>query len=77
MAAMSEPVFVPYRPYVPDASAEEASRRFYEVMAQRRSVRMICDRPVELTLFPDGRAIIKGTTEPLRARTIYAKYVGG
>ena len=32
--------------------------------------------PVELTLFPDGRAIIKGTTEPERARTIYAKYVG-
>ena len=47
MAAMSEPAFVPYRPYVPDASARDASRRFYEVMAQRRSVRMICDRPVE------------------------------
>ncbi|MHC5023198.1 MAG: ThiF family adenylyltransferase [Planctomycetota bacterium] len=34
------------------------------------------DQPVELTLFPDGRAIIKGTTEPDTARTIYAKYVG-
>ena len=32
--------------------------------------------PVELTLFPDGRAIIKGTTEPDTARTIYAKFVG-
>jgi adenylyltransferase/sulfurtransferase len=32
--------------------------------------------PVELTLFPDGRAIIKGTTEPQAARSIYAKYVG-
>jgi adenylyltransferase/sulfurtransferase len=32
--------------------------------------------PLELTLFPDGRAIIKGTTEPEAARSIYAKYVG-
>jgi len=32
--------------------------------------------PYELTLFPDGRAIIKGTTEPDTARSIYAKYVG-
>jgi adenylyltransferase/sulfurtransferase len=30
----------------------------------------------ELTLFPDGRAIIKGTNDPDRARTLYAKYVG-
>ena len=33
--------------------------------------------PIELTLFTDGRAIVKGTTEPARARSIYAKYVGG
>ena len=32
--------------------------------------------PVELTLFPDGRAIIKGTDEPEVARSIYAKYIG-
>ncbi len=31
---------------------------------------------LELTLFSDGRAIIKGTTEPDFARTIYARYVG-
>jgi molybdopterin-synthase adenylyltransferase len=30
----------------------------------------------ELTVFPDGRAIIKGTTEPAIARSIYARYVG-
>lgn len=30
----------------------------------------------ELTLFADGRAIIKGTTDPDRARTLYARYVG-
>ena len=30
----------------------------------------------ELTLFPDGRAIIKGTHDPDKARTLYAKYFG-
>ena len=30
----------------------------------------------ELTVFPDGRAIIKGTHKPDEARTVYAKYVG-
>jgi adenylyltransferase/sulfurtransferase len=30
----------------------------------------------EVTVFPDGRAIIKGTTEPAAARTLYARYVG-
>ncbi|NNM24667.1 MAG: thiazole biosynthesis adenylyltransferase ThiF, partial [Phycisphaerales bacterium] len=31
---------------------------------------------IELTLFSNGRAIIKGTTEPELARSIYARYVG-
>ena len=30
----------------------------------------------EMTLFRDGRAIIKGTTNPVVARSLYAKYVG-
>jgi molybdopterin-synthase adenylyltransferase len=30
----------------------------------------------EIILFPDGRAIIKGTIDFSRARTLYAKYVG-
>ncbi len=30
----------------------------------------------EFTVFPDGRAIIKGTSDEDRARTLYAKYVG-
>jgi len=30
----------------------------------------------ELTLFADGRAIVKGTNEPGVAKTVYAKYVG-
>ena len=34
------------------------------------------NKKYEITLFPDGRAIIKGTDEPGVARSIYAKYVG-
>ena len=30
----------------------------------------------EMTLFPDGRAIIKGTTDTAIARSLYARYVG-
>lgn len=30
----------------------------------------------EITVFPTGRAIIKGTTEKDRARSLYAKYIG-
>ena len=30
----------------------------------------------EFTVFPDGRAIIKGTNDVAKARTLYAQYVG-
>jgi molybdopterin-synthase adenylyltransferase len=29
-----------------------------------------------LTVFPDGRAIIRGTQDPAVARGLYAKYIG-
>jgi adenylyltransferase/sulfurtransferase len=32
--------------------------------------------PYEITLFPDGRAIIKGTTDTAVARSLYARYIG-
>jgi len=32
--------------------------------------------PYEMTIFPDGRAIIKGTTDSAVARSLYARYVG-
>jgi adenylyltransferase/sulfurtransferase len=32
--------------------------------------------PFEFTVFPDGRAIIKGTDDADRARSLYAKYIG-
>jgi adenylyltransferase/sulfurtransferase len=31
---------------------------------------------LQLTLFPGGRAIVKGTDDPARARALYARYVG-
>lgn len=31
----------------------------------------------EMTLFVDGRAIVKGPDDPAHARTLYAKYLGG
>jgi adenylyltransferase/sulfurtransferase len=32
--------------------------------------------PYEITLFPDGRAIVKGTTDTAAARSLYARFVG-
>lgn len=32
--------------------------------------------PYELTLFPDGRAIIKGTSDTAVARSLYARFIG-
>jgi adenylyltransferase/sulfurtransferase len=32
--------------------------------------------PYEMTLFPDGRAIIKGTTDTGVARSLYARFIG-
>jgi molybdopterin/thiamine biosynthesis adenylyltransferase len=33
--------------------------------------------PYEMTIFPDGRAIIKGTQDVAVARSLYARYIGG
>lgn len=33
-------------------------------------------RPFEITVFRDGRAIIKGTDEPAVARSVFAKFIG-
>lgn len=32
--------------------------------------------PYELTLFADGRAIVKGTSDPTQARSFYTRYIG-
>jgi len=45
------------------------------VRANQFALRVALD-PYELTVFPDGRAIIKGTTDVGVARSLYARYVG-
>ena len=57
---------------------EEVARRLAPVGKVERNrflVRAAIDA-YHLTVFPDGRAIIAGTTDPAIARSIYARYVG-
>lgn len=53
---------------VTDASASEV--RNNEFLLRFRVA------PYEMTVFPDGRAIVKGTQDPGVARSLYARYVG-
>jgi adenylyltransferase/sulfurtransferase len=46
-----------------------------EVRANEFALRFFVP-PYEMTVFPDGRAIIKGTTDVGLARSLYARYVG-
>jgi molybdopterin/thiamine biosynthesis adenylyltransferase len=46
-----------------------------EVRANEFALRFVA-APYEMTIFPDGRAIIKGTADPAVARALYARYVG-
>lgn len=57
---------------------DEVSRRLSPHGAVRHNefVLKFWHDPYELTLFPDGRAIIKGTTDTAIARSLYARYVG-
>lgn len=49
--------------------------RLGEVRANEFALRFFV-APYELTVFPDGRAIIKGTSDTGVARSLYARYVG-
>jgi adenylyltransferase/sulfurtransferase len=57
--------------------AEMKSRleKLGEVRANEFALRFF-PAPYELTIFPDGRAIIKGTSDVGVARSLYARYVG-
>jgi adenylyltransferase/sulfurtransferase len=46
-----------------------------KVRANEYALRFLAD-PYELTVFPDGRAIVKGTSDTGIARSLYARYVG-
>ena len=51
-------------------------RQYSPVIDEPSVVLKFWREPYEMTLFPDGRAIIKGTTDPIAARTLYARYIG-
>lgn len=59
-------------------SLEHLAQRLEGVGEVRRNpflLRLAVDA-YEITVFPDGRAIVGGTSDPAIARTLYAKYVG-
>ncbi|MFY9551235.1 MAG: ThiF family adenylyltransferase [Thermoanaerobaculia bacterium] len=61
----------------PDFEALE--RRLAPLARVRRSPQLLnADlEGVSLTVFPDGRCVVRGTADPLRARTLYDRYIGG
>jgi len=46
-----------------------------EVRANEFALRFVV-APYEMTVFPDGRAIVKGTSDTGVARSLYARYIG-
>jgi adenylyltransferase/sulfurtransferase len=46
-----------------------------EVRSNEFGLRFFC-KPYEMTIFPDGRAIVKGTTDTGVARSLYARFIG-
>jgi molybdopterin-synthase adenylyltransferase len=46
-----------------------------EVRANEFGLRFFC-KPYEMTIFPDGRTIVKGTTDAGVARSLYARFIG-
>ena len=57
------------------AEAEARLRPFGSVRSNGFALRF-SHESYEMTIFPDGRAIIKGTTDPAIARSLYARYIG-
>jgi len=57
------------------ASLETRLAPLGEVRANEFALRFLI-APYELTIFPDGRAIVKGTSDEGVARSLYARYVG-
>jgi molybdopterin/thiamine biosynthesis adenylyltransferase len=57
------------------AALQARLARFGSVRANDYLLKCILE-PYELTVFPDGRAIVKGTQDPAVARGLYAKYIG-
>jgi len=66
-------------PRTPAALDLESLRRRLSAVGEVRANPFLLDLEVEgttLTVFPDGRAIIKGVDDPVKARVLYARYIG-
>jgi adenylyltransferase/sulfurtransferase len=59
-----------------DAIAEKLAKATRSPVSRSRFLVRAEIDAYTITVFPDGRAIIKGTKQPEEARTVYAKYVG-
>ena len=59
-----------------DFAAMSARLQPHGMVRHNEFVLKFWHEPYEMTLFPDGRAIIKGTTDTAIARSLYARYVG-
>jgi len=57
------------------AALGETLRPLGPVRSNEFALRFLCS-PYEMTVFPDGRAIIKGTTDIGVARSLYSRYIG-
>lgn len=55
---------------------QERLSRVGKVTANPYLMRVQLPEGERLTLFPDGRVLVQGTSEPARARTLYARYIG-
>jgi molybdopterin-synthase adenylyltransferase len=58
---------------------EELSRRLQSTADEVRHNEFLLRfriSPYEITVFSDGRAILKGTQDPILARSLYARYIG-
>jgi adenylyltransferase/sulfurtransferase len=58
------------------AAAQQMERAGRALRRNRESITAEIDEGL-LTLFYDGRVIVEGTTDPLQARSIVARYLGG
>ena len=63
---------------LPNISLEELARKLERIAPVRVNefALRFFPAPFELTIFRDGRAIVKGTTDIGIARSLYAKYIG-
>lgn len=59
-----------------DLEALAARIRNVGAVSVSRFMLRVAVPPHELTLFADGRAVVKGTREPGEARAVYARLLG-